>query len=196
MSVPANTVLVTLQGTPVAPNNKPVTGSVNITLLTSVVTGPNEVVPQVVRAQLFNGTWSTALLTTTDDTTFPNGWTYQVDSWFKGLPYTRAVYYIKDTDAVNGVIDINTLTPITTPDGRSKYATMADFDALLARLFATIPQFTAATTWTLNHNLGYVPSVRVKDSSGNFVTPASQQVDENTAVLTFGTAISGVAYFS
>lgn len=57
-------------------------------------------------------------------------------------------------------------------------------------------QATPNTTWTINHNLGYEPSIRVVDSGNNPVFGYSQDSDENTTVLTFNSAISGAAYCS
>lgn len=197
MTLPDNTVQVTFTGTPVAPNARPLTGVVILTLLTSV-TGDADVIPTVVRARLVNGTWSTALLTTTDDSTYPNGWTYQVDQLIDGMPYVSETYYLSHTDAVDGVINIDTLTPITAPDGRSPYATRADLDALSSRLSATFVQYSLATVWgPMPHNLGYIPSITIIDSTNEVIEGFTiVSIDANNATVSFNPAISGRALFS
>lgn len=54
----------------------------------------------------------------------------------------------------------------------------------------------ARTTWNINHNLGYNPSVRVID---NFDTEYFGQItytDTNNLTLTFSQAVYGTAYLS
>lgn len=56
-------------------------------------------------------------------------------------------------------------------------------------------QTTASTTWTINHNLGYLPVVRVV-VNGYEVQPASiQHVSNFSCVVTFNSPTSGSARF-
>lgn len=57
-------------------------------------------------------------------------------------------------------------------------------------------QDTAVTTWTINHNLGYYPSVTVVDSAGSEVVGDVTYPDANTVTATFGGAFGGRAYLS
>jgi hypothetical protein len=57
-------------------------------------------------------------------------------------------------------------------------------------------QGTAATTWTLNHNLGQYPSVTVVDSGGNTATGDVKYIDSNTLTVTFNVAFGGKAYLN
>lgn len=57
-------------------------------------------------------------------------------------------------------------------------------------------QMTASSVWTIVHSLGRFPSVTVVDSGGNTVIGDVTYVDENTVVLTFQGAFSGIAYLN
>ena len=52
----------------------------------------------------------------------------------------------------------------------------------------------AATTWTVNHNLGKQPSITVVDSAGTEMTASVNFPDDNTAVISLSYAISGEAF--
>lgn len=54
-------------------------------------------------------------------------------------------------------------------------------------------QVSAATTWTIVHNLGKRPSVTVLDSTGNLCIVKPVYTDLNTVTLTFPVAYSGEA---
>jgi hypothetical protein len=58
-------------------------------------------------------------------------------------------------------------------------------------------QSTAATTWTIPHNLGFRPNVTVEDSTGTDIVPGTiVYTDANTVTLTFSAAVGGDAYLS
>lgn len=57
-------------------------------------------------------------------------------------------------------------------------------------------QTPAASTWTINHNLGYYPNVRVQDSAGSNVIGDVTYIDENTMRIVFSGAFQGTAYLS
>jgi len=54
-------------------------------------------------------------------------------------------------------------------------------------------QSTPATTWTINHNLGYVPSVEVFDSGSQEVDADVSHPSVNTAVIVFSVPLAGFA---
>ena len=60
----------------------------------------------------------------------------------------------------------------------------------------THTQGSAATSWTIAHNLGYYPNVAVVDSSGNVVIGDIQYSSNNQVVVSFSGAFSGAAYLS
>jgi hypothetical protein len=86
-----------------------------------------------------------------------------------------------------------TITFNTAFAGRAVIVT-GHFDGLVKPTYAyTFYQNPASTTWTINHNLGYYPIVRVFIGT-NEVQPASISHDDiNTTVITFNTAQTGYA---
>lgn len=57
-------------------------------------------------------------------------------------------------------------------------------------------QASAASTWTINHGLQFIPSITVVDSSGNVVEGSYNYPDTNTVIATFSSAFAGKAYLS
>ena len=57
-------------------------------------------------------------------------------------------------------------------------------------------QASAATTWTVNHNLGKFPSVTVKLSDGTVGQAAITHTNKNTLTITFSADTSGTAYMN
>ncbi len=58
------------------------------------------------------------------------------------------------------------------------------------------PQTTAATVWTITHNLGKNPSVRIEDLTGGDIIGEIDYTDLNTVVITFAIAVAGTAYLN
>ena len=57
-------------------------------------------------------------------------------------------------------------------------------------------QEVAASVWTIEHGLGFVPNITVVDSAGTVVEGSYDYPDSTTVVLTFNGAFSGRAYLS
>lgn len=58
-------------------------------------------------------------------------------------------------------------------------------------------QGSAATTWTINHNLGYEPGgVSIVDSAGTIVMGTVTYSSVDQIVVSFSSAFAGKAYFS
>jgi hypothetical protein len=57
-------------------------------------------------------------------------------------------------------------------------------------------QSSAQSTWAIEHNLGFMPSVTVVDSGGNLVEANVTYNSVTALTLSFSAAISGVAYLS
>lgn len=74
------------------------------------------------------------------------------------------------------------------------YVTQAE----LAQATATYihDQATAASVWTIVHNLGKYPSVSVVDTGGNLVCGNVEYVDDDTCVVKFNAAFKGTAYLN
>ena len=56
-------------------------------------------------------------------------------------------------------------------------------------------QSVPATIWTVDHNLGYRPDVRVYDVNGSLVIASIQHVSDNRTLVSFNTPQSGSANF-
>lgn len=57
-------------------------------------------------------------------------------------------------------------------------------------------QSAPSTTWTINHDLGFIPNITVVDSAGTVIEGSYNYANETTVVLTFAGAFSGKAYLS
>lgn len=57
-------------------------------------------------------------------------------------------------------------------------------------------QITPSATWTIDHNLGYIPNVTVIDGLGREVMGDIAHPTLNQTVLTFSAMFSGDAYLS
>jgi len=57
-------------------------------------------------------------------------------------------------------------------------------------------QNSPATTWTINHNLEFVPNITVVDSAGTVVEGSYDYPNNSTVVLTFSAPFSGKAFLS
>lgn len=52
-------------------------------------------------------------------------------------------------------------------------------------------EFTAAAVWTINHNLGFYPSIVIMDASGNVMLSPTQHTSKNTTVITHSSPLTG-----
>jgi hypothetical protein len=57
-------------------------------------------------------------------------------------------------------------------------------------------QGVASSTWTINHNLEYYPSIEVVDSAGTVVIGNYTYANVNTIIATFASPFAGKAYLS
>jgi len=57
-------------------------------------------------------------------------------------------------------------------------------------------QLTAASTWTITHNLGFFPAVSIVDSGGNYVIGDVNYVSQNVVSVSFNASFGGKAYLS
>jgi len=74
--------------------------------------------------------------------------------------------------------------------------TGVDAAELLPLISYNHSQGVASDTWSINHNLGFYPSVTVFDSAANEVEGAIVHNDLNNLTITFSAAISGSANLS
>lgn len=71
-----------------------------------------------------------------------------------------------------------------------------DADELIPLLSYTHEQTSASDTWTIEHGLGYRPSVTIFDNTATEVEGTVIHVDQNNVTLEFSEAITGTAYLS
>lgn len=57
-------------------------------------------------------------------------------------------------------------------------------------------QMSASTTWSINHELGFVPNITVVDSAGTVVEGSYSYPNLNTVILSFSNSFAGKAYLS
>lgn len=57
-------------------------------------------------------------------------------------------------------------------------------------------QSSASTTWVINHNLSFIPSVTIVDSSGNVVEGSYNYPDVDNVIANFSSSFAGEAYLS
>lgn len=98
----------------------------------------------------------------------------------------------------NVVTEIKRLLEPGAPSTTTSTTVVPPFDTPLdaGDAFYQHEQMVAADTWPVTHNLGKYPSVTVVDSGGNTVIGDVQYVDDNSVVITFSAAFSGVAYLN
>ena len=68
------------------------------------------------------------------------------------------------------------------------------FDTSIGLGYAT--GIVAASSWTINHNLGYYPNVSIINTSGNLSFGTINHVSVNTVQIFFNQNISGTGYLS
>lgn len=71
-----------------------------------------------------------------------------------------------------------------------------DINELIPYVSYTHNQISASNTWTINHGLGFYPSITIFDSSSQQVEGAVTHDTTNTTTIQFSASISGTAYLS
>ena len=89
--------------------------------------------------------------------------------------------------------DGQVLTKVGSADYATTWRTPADAVVVAYRHIQT----TAATTWTIPHNLSFRPNVTAVDSTGRAIWPGTLDYTSPTSVtLTFSAAVGGEAYLT
>ncbi len=140
-----------------------------------------------------------------------NGLTSSVSSFFS--EFTSKDIIIIDTENLNnyGVYTVTAVNADTSNNGlydlsmiyRSGNGSLVNDQFYSILLFAgaqdlsfEFAQASAASTWTVNHNLGKFPSVTVKLADGTVGQAAISHTNKNTLTITFGADTSGTAYMN
>lgn len=66
-------------------------------------------------------------------------------------------------------------------------------DGVITGAAYVFTQPTAATTWTINHNLGYIPSIELFDSGSQEIDAEVSHPSVNTALIVFAVPVAGFA---
>ena len=140
-----------------------------------------------------------------------DGLTSSVSTFFS--EFTSKDIIIIDTENLNnyGVYTVTAVNADTSNNGlydlsmiyRSGNGSLVNDQFYSILLFAgaqdlsfEFAQASAASTWTVNHNLGKFPSVTVKLADGTVGQAAISHTNKNTLTITFGADTSGTAYMN
>ena len=217
--------LINVTGTYLLPTGAPASGSVSFTLTapmrdasTDITITPQE---QVV-ALSASGSISINLYANDDDTTQPDGVTYEVNERLNETGYNK-YYFTLNSNSPNGTFDISDVVPNTEPIVTYNYATKEYVDSRIggASTITFVPtseitstnvqaaieevrsrskyvhnQVSAATSWSITHNLRFYPNVSIVDSALSHVMGEVTYIDENSLTVSFSSAFSGKAFLS
>ncbi len=146
MALPNNLTTITVTGTYLDIAGDPIAGQVRFTPravlknVTSNVILINSTITVTLDA---NGAFSQALVATNDTDAAPLNFTYEVEEAFIG---GRTFDILLPTSTVGGTLDLADAAPAVAEDGEgSEYITVADFDALEARVVVVEGLATSAT---------------------------------------------------
>jgi hypothetical protein len=101
------------------------------------------------------------------------------------------VQEIDGVPSVSNVVILRVPNGSLTDDGNGQVTFTGGGDAYYRHV-----QGVAAAIWTVVHNLGKFPNVRVVDSAGDTWLVAPHDIDTNQLTLTFPAPFSGEAYCS
>lgn len=217
--------LINVRGTYLLPTGLPASGSVSFTLTapmrdasTDITITPQE---QVV-ALSASGSISINLYANDDETTQPDGVTYEVNERLNETGYNK-YYFTLNSNSPNGLFDISDVVPNTEPIVTYNYATKEYVDSRIggASTITFVPtseitstnvqaaieevrsrskyvhtQTSAATTWAITHNLRFYPNVSIVDSALSHVIGEVTYINENSLTVSFSSAFSGKAFLS
>lgn len=217
--------LITVTGTYLLPTGEPASGSVSFTLTapmrdasTDVTITPQE---QVVALD-GSGSISINLYANDDDTTQPDGVTYEVNERLNETGYNK-YFFTLNSNSPNGVFNLADVVPNTEPIVTYNYATKEYVDSRIstANAISFTPtseitsttvqaaieevrakskfvhtQASASTTWAVTHNLKFYPNVSIVDSALSHVMGEVTYINENSLTVSFTSAFSGKAFLS
>ncbi len=217
--------LIAVTGTYLLPTGLPASGSVSFTLtapmrdaVSDVTITPQE---QVV-ALSASGSISINLYANDDDSTVPDGVTYEVNERLNETGYNK-YFFTLNSNSPDGTFDLADVVPNTEPIVTFNYATKEYVDSRIvgavgitftptseitsttvqgaieevrAKSKYVHTQASAATTWSITHNLKFYPNVSIVDSALSHVIGEVTYIDENSLTVSFTSAFSGKAFLS
>ena len=214
-------ILVT--GTYLLPGGQPASGSITFQP-TAEMRDPatNTIIStQEVKVGLnYNGSFSVSLYATNDDGIVPEGVTYEVNERLNETGWNK--YFISiDKESPYGIFDLADVIPNEEPVTTYNYATKEYVDTHTGSAGEFTPteeitsttiqgaieevrakskyvhnQASAATTWSITHNLKFYPNVSIVDSALSHVMGEVTYINENSLTVSFSSAFSGKAFLS
>jgi hypothetical protein len=166
------------------------------------------------------GSFSVALYATNSPGIVPTGVTYEVNERISGSSFNK--YFITlNHNSPGNTMDLADIVPNVQPITTFNYATIeyvntyagagAPFTPTSEILSTTIQgaieevrakskfvhtQASAATTWSITHNLKFYPNVSIVDSALSHVIGEVTYINENSLTVSFTSAFSGKAFLS
>jgi hypothetical protein len=216
--------LITVTGTYLLPTGAPASGSVSFTLTapmrdasTDITITPQE---QVV-ALSQSGSISINLYANDDETTQPDGVTYEVNERLNETGYNK-YFFTLNSNSPSANFNLADVVPNTEPIVTYNYATKEYVDSRTSStnlVFTPTSEITsttvqgaieevrakskyvhtqgsAATTWSITHNLKFYPNVSIVDSALSHVMGEVTYINENSLTVSFTSAFSGKAFLS
>jgi hypothetical protein len=217
--------LIAVTGTYLLPTGLPASGSVSFTLtapmrdaVSDVTITPQE---QVVALNA-SGSISINLYANDDDSTVPDGVTYEVNERLNETGYNK-YFFTLNSNSPDGTFDLADVVPNTEPIVTFNYATKEYVDSRIvgavgitftptseitsttvqgaieevrAKSKYVHTQASAATTWSITHNLKFYPNVSIVDSALSHVIGEVTYINENSLTVSFTSAFSGKAFLS
>lgn len=179
------------------PSRPPLAAVMLFTLASPIITPAETVAPHSVAVALVNGALSVTL-PCDDDSLLPTRWLLRYDTAL-GRPWVKAfdLAYGDGSPVDLASLLVAGTTPIPTTTAQSLY------DALDVRIDAleagggsggasyTHIQSSAASTWTVNHNLGVYPIVAVLSSGGANVSAGITHTSLNQILVSVAPATTG-----
>lgn len=99
---------------------------------------------------------------------------------------------VVDTGGTNDTLSAANISYDNTASGAAASTVQDAIDELQDKEY-THSQATAATTWTIPHNLGKYPAIQAFDSGLTRIEGVETHFDLNTVIIEFNTAVSGIA---
>lgn len=216
--------LITVTGTYLLPTGHPASGSVSFTLTAPMRDASTDVTitPQEQVVALSNsGSISINLYANDDATTQPDGVTYEVNERLNETGYNK-YFFTLNSNSPSATFSLADVVPNTEPIVTYNYATKEYVDSrtsstnlaftptseitsttvqgaieeVRAKSKYVHTQASAATTWSITHNLKFYPNVSIVDSALSHVMGEVTYINENSLTVSFTSAFSGKAFLS
>lgn len=106
-------------------------------------------------------------------------------------PTNLSLSYNYGTDQSQNIIEVNTGGCVT----RINLNPSIQINNSNTGTFVFVQEL-AAYTWTINHNLGYIPNVFIQDTAGIDIDGIVDQANTTQLIISFTSPVAGTAYLS